>query len=91
MVGGSLATNSTVDTARTVNNYGHGQDVVGNPMTKKKQPTQLTEPSRPGLPPPPRLSLRGSLDTPTPANEGAGRKMGRVHLQPLSVFRKTSN
>ncbi|XP_050715115.1 uncharacterized protein LOC126997927 isoform X2 [Eriocheir sinensis] len=93
MVGGSLATNSTVDTARTVNNYGHGQDVVGNALTKKKQLTQLPEPSRSGLPPPPpRLSLRGSLDTPTPAptNEGAGRKMGRVHLQPLSV-RKTSN
>ncbi|XP_045117116.1 uncharacterized protein LOC123507893 isoform X2 [Portunus trituberculatus] len=99
MVGGSLATNSTVDTAKTSTTQGQGQDVLGN-LTKKRQLSHLPDSSRAALPPP-RLSLRSARvpqeslvrdlpRTPPPTASEGVRRVGRVHLEPLGV-RKSSH
>nr|XP_053634652.1 cyclin-dependent kinase 12-like [Cherax quadricarinatus] len=98
IVGGSLATYSAVDTARTVNNSHSRNNEVGQPNGRLRQ---LSETSRNSLPPtklpfrpgrmPPETPVMAIPPTPPPTAAGDGmRKGGRVHLQPLTI-RKTSN
>ncbi|XP_063882265.1 uncharacterized protein LOC135112143 isoform X1 [Scylla paramamosain] len=79
MVGGSLATNSTVDTAKTSTTQGQGQDVLGN-LTKKRQLSQLPESSRAALPPP-RLSFRSAPRAPGVLGEGSAPYPALLQLQ----------
>lgn len=100
MVGGSLATNLTVDTAKSVNNN-HRRLLEGlSTHSPKSQLPYFPEATRTILPPP-RLPFRSPrppteptvrdlplTPPPTAATEGM-RRGGRVHLEPLTV-RKTS-
>ncbi|KAG7163076.1 uncharacterized protein LOC121873234 [Homarus americanus] len=100
MVGGSLATYSAVDTARTTNiSYSRNSDSFIGPINTRLR--QLPETSRTALPPPkppfrpakvPPDTRRNDLPlTPPPTATVEGhRKSGRVHLQPLTI-RKFSN